>query len=173
MKPLLVLVGGFAPAILPLLSSALNLPPTSSTLSLPQSQNISTPGFPAYWPFSTPFEVPILDSGTRDILNFTWYEFSPTPPDRDKILNSIKLAAERIISYHKLANPMASDLVDVMVGDIVLNLRNEVGQQCITYDNFLQIMNTVSRLFRNNGPVWFDSQIERGGKVIAFFELLF
>ena len=156
--------------------SALGLPTATDALSQPHLYNNAMTTSLATWP-KTPFEVPILDSGSGDILRFTWVE-SPDPPlrppDRAKILSLLSTIADDLVAEGNPSDPMDYDLdKDCHFGAPILALKPNGTHPRITRKTFLVILNTVIRLFKKNGLKWFESQIQRGGETIAIFEMLY
>ena len=70
-----------------------------------------------------------------------------------------------------LSDPISYDM-DIVDG-LVLDLHPLDDDRFISKRAFIRICGTISILFDHYGPVWLDSNIERGGQVIGNFSLSF
>lgn len=149
-------------------ASVLRLPSENTTSFFAPLNGSSATSLTAWPPL--PFEDRIV-GGSR--LKFTGLTIPPQPPDLARIEGSLRRLSYMVQRGGGLDDPINFDFVDYAFEELVLHLIPEEGAFPMTKLTFLRVIIAVIHLFRDFGPVWFDSQITRHGQIIATFNLSF
>ncbi|KAL6720052.1 hypothetical protein ACLMJK_001973 [Lecanora helva] len=147
-------------------ASILELPAKNTTIAWSSSNSTAPLNS---WP-PAPFTVSIFNH-PNDFIKFLWLTKPPHPVDDKAILGALQELGQTLA---RAGNPNDPVIFNQRVfKDVILDVRPFGSHPPITKALFSMILATVDRFFYGFGPVWFDSQIERGGKAVATFDLLF
>ena len=142
----------------------------SETLVFHQPSSNFTPSL-SVWP-TVPFSVPLHGTLEADRLNFilVFDSYSPRSPKSKALMTMLQQLISFVGSHGQRTDPVQYTM-DIREG-FVLNLRPSLGHAPVTRQDFLEVLEAVSVMFRNHGAASFASKVEGGEReILASFEL--